>query len=129
MLNKVILMGRLTKAPELKYTPSNTAVCSFTVAVDRRFIKQGEERKADFIQCVAWRQTAEFITKYFEKGQLINIVGNIQVRTYDDNGKTRYMTEVIADEVNFCGDGKKGGFQGGAAVTEAPPPDDSDLPF
>ena len=109
MLNKVILMGRLTKNPELKYTPSNVPVCTFTIAVDRRFTKQGEERKADFINIVTWRQQAEFVSKYFVKGQMINIVGNLQTRTYDKGNEKRYATEVIADEVNFCGDSRKDG--------------------
>ena len=105
MLNKAIIMGRLTRDPELKYTPSNIAVCSFSVAVDRKFVKQGEERQTDFINIVAWRSTAEFVCKYFTKGRMINVVGSIQTRTWDDTeGKKHYATEIIADEVNFCGD-------------------------
>lgn len=102
-MNKVILMGRLTKEPEIRYTPSNgTAVCQFTVAVDRRFKSEGQPQ-ADFINCVAWRTTAEFVSKYFTKGSRIAIVGQIQTRTWDDNdGKRHYVTEVIADEVEFC---------------------------
>ncbi len=110
MLNKVILMGRLTRDPELKTTASDIPVCSFTVAVDRRFQKSGEERQADFINVVAWRQTAEFVSRYFNKGRMINVVGSLQTRTYDDaEGKKRYVTEVVADEVNFCGDKKTEG--------------------
>ena len=102
MLNKVVLMGRLTKDPELKYTPSNVAVTTFTVAVDRNYARQGEQRQTDFINIVAWRTTAEFVAKYFTKGQLIALSGSIQTRTWDDNeGKKHYVTEVVADEVGF----------------------------
>jgi len=102
-MNKVVLIGRLTKDPELRYTPSNnTSVCQFTVAVDRRFKSEGQPQ-ADFIQIVAWRQTAEFVAKYFTKGSRIAITGSIQTRTWDDNsGNRRYITEVVADEVEFC---------------------------
>jgi len=105
MLNKALIMGRLVKDPELKTTGTGTSVCSFTVAVDRSFVKQGEERQTDFIDCVAWRGTAEFLCKYFTKGRMVNVVGSIQKRTWDDkDGNKRYTTEIIADEVNFCGD-------------------------
>ncbi|MDR1101805.1 MAG: single-stranded DNA-binding protein [Clostridiales bacterium] len=105
MLNKVVLMGRLVRDPELRSTPNGVSVCSFTVAVDRRFVRQGEERQADFINCVAWRQTGEFVSKYFTKGRMINVVGSIQTRTWNDNeGKKRYATDIVADEINFCGD-------------------------
>jgi single-strand DNA-binding protein len=80
MLNKVILMGRLTKDPELRYTPSNVPVCTFTIAVDRNYAKQGEQRQADFIQVVAWRNNAEFVSKYFAKGRMIAIAGSLQTR-------------------------------------------------
>lgn len=108
-MNKVILMGRLTKDPELRYTSTNnTAVCSFTLAVDRRFARQGEERQADFIPIVAWSKLAEFCGKYFEKGRMVAVVGRIQTRTWDDNeGKRHYVTEVIADEAYFA-DSKRG---------------------
>ena len=110
MLNKVIIMGRLTRDPELRTTASDIPVCSFTVAVDRRFQRNGEERQADFINVVAWRQTADFVSRYFSKGRMINVVGSLQTRTYDDaEGKKRYVTEVVADEVNFCGDKKPEG--------------------
>ena len=103
MLNKVILMGRLVKDPELKYTPSNVAVVSFTVAVDRRYQKQ-DEKQADFINVVAWRSAAEFVSKWFRKGQMIALSGSIQTRTWDDSdGNRRYVTEVIAEEVSFAG--------------------------
>ncbi len=113
MLNKVILMGRITRELELKQTPQGVPVLSFTVAVDRNFVKQGEERQADFINCVAWRQQAEFITKYFGKGRMIAIEGNLRTRTYDDqNGNKRYVTEVYVDSVSFTGEPKQqGGYQ------------------
>lgn len=103
MLNKVILMGRLTRDPELKYTPSNAAVVSFSLAVERNFARQGEQRATDFINCVAWRNQAEFLSKYFSKGQLLALSGSIQTRTYDDkDGKRVYVTEVVADEIHFA---------------------------
>jgi len=101
-MNKVNLLGRLTKDPELKYTNNNTAVCSFTLAVNRR--KQGE---VDFINCQAWTKTAEFIDKYINKGQQIAISGRIQTRNWDDNdGKKHYITEIVVEEVFFA-DSKK----------------------
>ena len=103
MLNKVILMGRFTRDPELRSTPQGVSTCSFSVAVDRNFARQGEERKADFINCVAWRQTAEFISKYFKKGNMVALEGSIQTRSWDDNeGKKRYATEVIVSQVYFA---------------------------
>lgn len=90
-MNKAILVGRLTADPELKATTSGVSVCSFSVAVNRRFARAGEERKADFINCVAWRQTAEFICNYFAKGRMIGLVGSIQTRDWTDNeGRKRY---------------------------------------
>lgn len=101
-MNKTILVGRLTADPELKATTSGVSVCSFTVAVNRRFARAGEERKADFINCVAWRQTAEFICNYFAKGRMIGLVGSIQTRDWTDaDGRKRYATEVIVDEAYF----------------------------
>ena len=120
MLNKVVLMGRLTKDPELKYTPSNVAVTTFTVAVDRNYARQGEQRQTDFINIVAWRTTAEFVAKYFSKGQLMALSGSIQTRTWDDNeGKRHYVTEVVADEVYFA-EGKR--ENAGASYSQAPIP-------
>ena len=108
MLNKAIIMGRITRDLELKYTPSQVAVCSFSVAVERNCARHGEERQADFINVVAWRQQAEFVAKYFGKGRMINVVGSIQTRTWDDqNGNKRYVTEVVAEEINFCGDSRQ----------------------
>lgn len=103
--NKVILGGRLTADVELKQTQGGTSVCSFSLAVNRRFSKDGEQQ-TDFINCQAWRQTAEFIAKYFKKGSSICIVGSIQTRTWkDSNGNNRYATEVLVDEAMFV-DGK-----------------------
>ncbi len=144
MLNKVILMGRLTRDPELKYTASNVPVCSFTIAVDRRFQKQGEQAQADFINIVTWRQAAEFVSKYFTKGRLINVCGSIQTRTWDDaNGVKHYATEVVADEINFCGDKPQNSQNQGQGMPQhfdnsgsqlqndgfAPVDTDDDLPF
>lgn len=104
-MNKVSLMGRLTATPELKQTQSGNSVVSFCVAVDRRFQGQDGKRETDFINCVAWKKTAEFIAKYFGKGRMVAINGAIQTRKYTDrDGKDRMATEVIADEVYFCGD-------------------------
>lgn len=106
-MNKVILLGRLTREPETRFTQTNNVqVTSFTLAVNRRFAKQGEQQ-ADFINCVAWNKTAEFVSKYFRKGQQVAIVGRIQTRTYqDNNNQTRYITEVIAEEVYFADSNK-----------------------
>lgn len=115
MLNKVILMGRITRDLELKTTPSGVSVLTFSIAVDRSFVRQGEERQADFITCVAWRQQAEFINRYFGKGRMIAVVGNLRTRTYDDkNGTKHYVTEVYVDEASFTGEPKQQrGYQGG----------------
>jgi single-strand DNA-binding protein len=140
-MNKVILMGRLTKDPELRFTSgSNTAVCNFTIAVNRQFQKQGEERKADFLPVVAWSKNAEFCGKYFTKGQQVAIVGRLETRTWDDNeGKKHYITEVIAEEAHFA-DSKRSG-EGPAERTNSGAPgggqsdgfypvdDDDELPF
>ena len=124
MLNKVILMGRLTRDPELRSTPQGVSTCSFSLAVDRNFVKQGEERKADFINCVAWRQTAEFIPRYFKKGNMLALEGSIQTRSWNDEGKNRYATEVIVSQVYFAES------KNSAAVSEIPPMgQDDDLPF
>ena len=104
MLNIVALMGRLVYDPELKTTQNGTNVCSFRIAVDRSFARQGEERKADFIDVTAWRQTAEFVSKYFQKGSMIAVEGSLQTRQYQDkNGNNRTATEVLASQVSFCG--------------------------
>ncbi len=100
--NKCILQGRLTSDPEAKQTQSGTAVISFTLAVDRRY-NRGEEKKCDFITFVAWEQTADFICRYFKKGQAMLVCGELQTRSWtDNNGSKRYATEVVAREVSFC---------------------------
>lgn len=106
MLNNITLMGRLTADPELRQTQSGTATTRFTVAVDRDFTPQGQERQADFITVVAWKQTAEFINKYFSKGSMIAIVGSLRTGSYADKkypDVKHYTTEVYADKVSFCG--------------------------
>ena len=138
--NKVIIGGRLTADPELKTTPSGISVVSFTVAVNRRFgSKAGEESTADFFNVTAWRQTAEFVSKYFRKASSICIVGSLQTRNWtDQNGQKRYITEVVAEEAQFV---EKKGEGAVAGATPAPygasPKDvafeemstDDDLPF
>ena len=119
-MNKVILIGRLSKDPELRYTASNTAVCQFTVAVDRRF-KSENQPSADFIPVVAWRQTAEFVAKYFSKGNRIAVTGQIQVRSWDDTeGKKHYATEVIADDVEFVESKRQDSGYASAPLPEEP---------
>lgn len=132
MINSVVLIGRLTRDPELKQTTqSGTPVCNFSVAVDNGY---GENKKTDFINCVAWKGTAEFITKYFTKGQMIALTGRISTRTWEDNGATRYATEVYVREVDFCGSKNEG--QSSNTFDSTPMPDgfaptgvDDDLPF
>ena len=103
MLNIAVLMGRLVADPELRHTPSDVSVTSFTIAVDRSYVKAGAERQADFIDIVAWRSTAEFVCKYFHKGQLIAVQGTIQTRTYTDKDNNRRKAfEVVADNVHFA---------------------------
>lgn len=102
MINNVVLVGRLTKEIDLRYTESGTAVGNFTLAVNRQFTNQQGEREADFINCVAWRKTAEIIANYTAKGSMIGIQGNIQTRSYDNNeGKRVYVTEVVAQSVSL----------------------------
>ena len=112
-MNKVELIGRLTKDVDVRYTQTtNTLVANFTLAVNRRFTKQGEEKQADFINIIAWGKTGEFCSKYFCKGQQVAVVGRIQTRNWDDEqGQKHYVTEVIAEEVYFAGD-KKNSFEG-----------------
>lgn len=104
MLNCIVLNGRLVADPELRTTGSGISVISFTIAVDRDFVKAGEERQTDFINIVAWRQTAEFVSRYFFKGSLILVQGSLQTSTYEDkDGNKRKAFEVVADRINFCG--------------------------
>lgn len=100
-------MGRLTADPELRQTPNGVSTCQFTIAVDRSFVPQGGERQADFITVVAWRQTAEFVSRYFAKGRMIAVEGNLRTRSYPDKrypDVTHYVTEVYADQVHFTGE-------------------------
>ncbi|MGN0457505.1 MAG: single-stranded DNA-binding protein [Eubacterium sp.] len=146
MINMVALMGRLTYEPELKTTPSGVSVIRFQVACDRNFQRAGEERKADFIDCVAWRQTAEFISRYFHKGNMIAVEGTIQTGTYTDkNGQNRKQVEVLANNVSFCGSKSESGASAMPAQDFSQPApsyasadnsdfeeivdDDDDLPF
>ena len=102
MINKVILTGRMVAEPELKTTPNGFETTTFRIAVNRDYVKQGEERQADFFNVVAWRQTAAFICKYFHKGDGINLVGNLQGRQYEaKDGSNRYVVEVVAENVEF----------------------------
>lgn len=132
MLNVTVLMGRLVADPELRHTQSDIAVTSFTIAVDRSYQKAGTDRQADFIDIVAWRSTAEFVCKYFSKGQLVAVQGSIQTRSYQDkDGNKRKVFEIVADEVHFA-EKKKEQQSSSAAPSgyDAPPPvSDDDLPF
>lgn len=115
-LNKVILVGRMTADPELKQTQSGVSVTSFSIAVNRRYTKNGEQQQADFLNIVAWRQSAEFVTKYFRKGSAICIIGSLQSRSWtDQNGQKRYATEVIADEVSFVDSKSESGAPNGGS--------------
>lgn len=146
MFNLVVLSGRLTAEPELKTTPNGVSVCTFSIAVERRH-KQGEERQADFINIVSWRSTAEFVSKYFNKGSMIGIEGSIQTRKYQDkDGNNRTAFEVVANNVQFI-ESKKPQSNGEGNSSPAPESDplndlkdrlngfeevdynDSDLPF
>lgn len=138
MLNRVVLMGRLVADPELKTVGNDVSVVSIRIAVDRDYVKQGEERQADFFNVTAWRRTAEFISKYFTKGSMIAIDGQLQSRTYQaQDGTNRTVVEVVADKASFTGDGK-GNAQGASArpaptkkasLDISPIDDEDDLPF
>lgn len=119
-MNKVVLMGRLTRDPEVRYTQTtNAVVTSFSLAVNRRFVRQGEERQADFINIVAWNKTAEFCSKYFKKGQQVGVIGRIQTRNWDDEqGQKHYVTEVVAEEAYFA-DSKRESEVGGNNFAES----------
>lgn len=138
MLNKAILVGRLTKDPELRSTQSGVSVVSFSVAVSRSYARQGEERQTDFINCVAFRNTADFISRYFSKGNMIAVDGSIQTRTWDDQeGKRHWVTEVIVNEAHFVESKKDSAPSGGAPAMGGaelpmefgPDATDDDLPF
>ena len=140
MINMVALMGRLTFEPEVRTTPSGVSVMRFQVACDRNYQRSGQDRQADFIDCVAWRQTAEFIGRYFHKGSMIAVEGTLQTSSYTDkNGNQRKQVEVLANNVSFCGSKSE---TSGAAGSQPEPnnsnadnsdfdeiPDDDDLPF
>lgn len=144
--NKVILIGNMTADPELKQTQSGVSTCSFSIAVNRRFSKEGEQA-CDFINIVTWRQQAEFVTKYFKKGKPILVCGSLQTRTWTDkDGNKRYATEVVADEVSFVGNNESSTEAKPQISTYAPSaytqpsfattsphfeevPNDGDLPF
>lgn len=140
MINMVALMGRLTFEPEVRTTPSGVSVMRFQVACDRKYQRSGQDRQADFIDCVAWRQTAEFISRYFHKGSMIAVEGTLQTSSYTDkNGNQRKQVEVLANNVSFCG--SKSETSGAAGSQDEPNnsdadnsdfdeiPDDDDLPF
>lgn len=146
MINKAIIGGRLTREPEHTVTPSGIDVAKFTVAIDRRFQKQGEEKQTDFLNVVAFRKTAEFVNKYFTKGSSIIVIGSIQLRSYEKDGQKRYVTEIIAEEVNFAGSKKESATEESSSAKEYPdnatealealrdhngftPVDDDELPF
>lgn len=102
MMNRVVLVGRLTKDPELRYTPAGAAVATFTLAVNRNFTNQAGEREADFINCVVWKKPAENVANYLKKGSLAGVDGRLQSRSYEDqSGKKVYVTEVVAESVQF----------------------------
>jgi single-strand DNA-binding protein len=116
-MNKSIIMGRLTADPELRQTQSGIASCRFTVAVNRRFKNANGEYDADFIPCVAWRQTAEFVSRYFSKGSMICVEGSLRTGSYQDRNHsdvTHYATELYVDNVEFCGSKQNNGEQGQA---------------
>ena len=114
MLNHIVLMGRLTRDPELRRTGSGVAVASFTLAVDRDYAAQGAEKETDFVDIVAWRNTAEFVSKYFTKGRMAVVTGRLQIRNWQDKeGNKRRSAEVVADNVYF-GDSKRDNADGGA---------------
>ena len=124
-LNKVILMGHMTADPELKQTTAGVSVCSFSIAVNRRFAKaQDAQQNVDFINIVTWRQQAEFVSRYFKKGNPILICGQLQTRSWSDNqGQKRYATEVVADEVSFVAPANQAGGQAPAAAVGGYTPD------
>lgn len=133
MINSVVIMGRLTYEPELRATPSGVSVVRFQVAVDRNYQKVGEDRKTDFIDCTAWRQTAEFVCKYFHKGSMIAVEGSLQTDNYTDkNGEKRKSVQLVASQASFCGSKAESGARTAAPAPDAefePIDDDDDLPF
>lgn len=138
MLNHVVIMGRMVRDPELRQLDNGTSVTSFSVAVDRNYVdKTTNERQADFLNVVAWRQTADFVCKYFHQGDMIAIEGSLQSRKYTDkDGNNRIAIEIVASNISFCG-GKNGGNANTATtndalatmVANAPSEDNDELPF
>ena len=131
-MNKAFLIGRLTRDPELRMTQSQIPVATFTIAVDRKFKDQSGEKQTDFINIVAWRGTAEFVQKYFQKGSKIVVIGSMQVRNYEDkDGNKRTATEIVADEVEFAESKPSGqqSHQAEQAHQAEQPDDDTSLPF
>ena len=127
MINRVVLMGRLVSDPQLKTTASGVECTNFRIAVDRSYAKKGEERKADFIDIVCWRQTAAFVCRYFSKGNMIALEGELQTRTYQaKDGTNRYVTEVLASNVSFTGE-RKGLTVSAPSTNNAQFLDDEDL--
>ena len=125
MYNKIILMGRIVADPEMKTTPNGTNVCTFRIAVDRRYQKQGEEKQTDFFNIAAWRQTGEFVQRYFGKGRMILVEGELTTRPYTDrNGSQATWYEVVADRVSFTGEKAQQDGQAAprAAVPQGAPP-------
>ncbi len=133
-MNSCVLKGNLVRDVELSTTPNGVTVAKFSIAVQRRFTNADGERDVDFINCVAWRNTAEFISKYFKKGSQILVRGEIQTRTYQaQDGTNRYITEIMVDEVDFCGSKQDGGNASETKEENKPadvqPIDDDNLPF
>lgn len=125
MLNKIILQGRLTKDPEIRLTANQTAFCNFSVASERSFSGQDGQRQTDFINCIAWKQKAQFLGQYFHKGDMILLSGTLQSRNYqDNNGQNRTAFEVLVEDINFCG----GGQRQTQPQAQAQPPVYPDLP-
>ena len=131
MLNKVLLQGRLVADPDLRHTGSGTAVASFRLAVDRDYkSRDSEKREADFINCVAWRGTAELLSRYFSKGRMAVVEGRLQVREYNDkDGNRRYATEIVASSIYFCDSKRDSTPTSGPAEFKELDEDDGELPF
>jgi len=135
-MNKVILSGNLTRDPEAGQTNSGISYCRFTVAVSRRFANADGEREADFLNCTAWRQTADFISKYFKKGSKISVVGSIQTRSYEgQDGQRKYSTDIIVEEAEFAGSKSDNAgvdstnVDSGKKQAKLEPVEEDDLPF
>ena len=132
MTNVAVVMGRICNDLEVRSTPSGVSVCRFTVAVDRGYVKQGEERQTDFIDILTWRQTAEFVGKYFQKGSMIAVQGSIQTGSYEKDGVKRKTFEIVADNVSFCGGKSESNASSEAPTVDYVSSEDDDmdsLPF